>query len=104
ALGDQPDAAPLTVADLEHLVDQLPRARVALPADSAGVLVLHLRAAGFELAHGAEDAFEHVERLEAGDDDGHTIAAGDRLVLGVAHHRADVAGPQEPLHAVARRL
>ncbi len=46
---------------------------------------------------------EQVERLEAGDDDRHAVLLGDRLVLPVAHHRADVAGGEEGLHPVGRR-
>ena len=49
------------------------------------------------------DALQHVQRLEAGDDDRHAILRRHRLVFPVAHHRADVARGQEALHAVARR-
>ena len=48
--------------------------------------------------------FEQIDRLEAGDDDRHAVALRERLVLAVAHDRADVAGAEERLHAVAGGL
>ena len=68
-----------------------------------GVLVLDLRAPLLELLHAHVDALQDVERLEAGDDDRHAILRGQRLVLRVAHDRADVTGGEKTLHAVVRR-
>src|SRR5262245_45768976 len=45
APGDQADPAPFAVADLEHLLDQLPRRGVALASHRPAVLILHLRTA-----------------------------------------------------------
>ncbi len=104
AFGDQADAAPLAVAHLEDVLDQPPRRRVALDPHGPGVLVFHLRPALLELANRAQHALQQVERLEACDDDGHPVAVGDGPVLGGAHDGADVARPEEGLHAVARRL
>ena len=85
--------------------DQLARLD-GLPSRRHGarVLVLHARrgpASSWRTA--ISDAFQQVERLEAGDDDRHAVALDDRLVFAVAHDRADVARAEEPLHAVARR-
>ena len=82
--------------------DQLLRRHVALAAHRARVLVLDLGAAFLELLDAHVDALQDVERLEAGDDDRHAVLRRERLVLGVAHHRADVAGREEALHAVRR--
>src|SRR5262249_54793230 len=103
-LGNQTDTAPLTVAHLEYVLDEPSRRRIAVEPHTASILGLDLRPAGFELRHRAQQAFEQVARLEAGDDNGHAIAAGDRLVLATAHHRTDVAWSEERLYAIARRL
>ena len=66
------------------------------------VLILDLRPALLELREAHVDALQEVERLEAGDDDRHAVAGGDREVLAVAHHGADVAGREESLHAARR--
>ena len=75
ALRDLADAAPAAVHDLEDLAHDRLRRRVAVAADRAGVLVLDLGAALLELADAEVDAFEDVERLEAGDDDRHAEVA-----------------------------
>ena len=79
------------------------RRLVARLGDHARVLVLDLGPALFQLLQAEVDALQQVERLEAGDDDRHAVALGDRHVLRVAHHRADVSGGEEPLHAARRR-
>src|SRR5205085_9482641 len=104
ALGDQADAAPLAVADLEDVLDQPARLRVAGALHGPAVLVLDLGPPGFQLPHGPQHAFEQVERLEASYHNWNAVAAGDRLVLGHAHDGADVAGTEERLDAVAGRL
>ena len=48
-------------------------------------------AALLQLPDRHQDPLQQVERLEAGDHDGHPVLRGDRLVLGPAHDRADVA-------------
>ena len=58
--------------------------------------ILHLGAALLQLPHRQQDAFQQIERLEAGDHDRHVVARGDRLVLAPAHHRADMPGPRNP--------
>ena len=76
ALGDQADAAPLAVADLEDVVDQPPRP--GLPSRRTA------RAYGFSTSARPasscrtvrQDAFEQVERLEAGDHDRHADSGG----------------------------
>ena len=50
-----------------------------------------------------QHALQDVQRLEAGDDDRHAVLRRERLVFREAHHRADVPGGQETLHAVRRR-
>ena len=101
-IGISPIAAPLARAHLEHGQHLLLGERDALAGHGAGVLVLDLVPALLELADRHPDALEQVERLEAGDDDRHAVLGGDRLVLGPAHDRADVAGGQEPLDLVGR--
>ncbi|GAA3028353.1 hypothetical protein GCM10020000_01060 [Streptomyces olivoverticillatus] len=56
----------------------------------------------FELVHGAADAFEDVQGLEAGDDDGDFEALGQLRVLLDAHHAAHVSGGQEGLDPAVR--
>ncbi len=101
--GDDADAPPLVVDDLEHLLDEGLRLGVALPLDRAGVLVLDLVASRLELLDEHVDPLEEVERLEAGDDDGDMILRRQRLVLSVAGDGADVPRRQEALHAVVGR-
>ena len=100
ALGNDADAAPTPVGNGEHARDHLLRRHVAFARHGARVLILHFGAALLELAHGEQRAFEQVERLEAGDDDGHLVPRGDRLVFAPSHDGADVARPEESLHAV----
>src|SRR5262245_63241811 len=50
-LRDRPDAAPVAVADLEHLEHDVARGPVAVPRHGPGILVLDRRAARLELAH-----------------------------------------------------
>src|SRR5579871_649070 len=78
ALRDRANAAPFAVTHLEDILDQLFRRRVALLSDDPAVLVLHLGPAGFELLHATQDALEHIDRLEAGDDDRHLEPGGER--------------------------
>ncbi len=104
ALGNDADAAPLAVADFEDLFDQLPRLQVSFPAHGPAVLVFHDRRARLELAHRHQHAFEHVHRLKTRDHDRHAIAAGDRLVFLVPHHRANMPRPKKALHAITGRF
>ena len=75
---DHPDAAPGAVDDLEDVLEHLDRDRVAVRRDRPGIGVLHLGPAFLELVDRAPDALEDVERLEPGDDDGHTEALRER--------------------------
>ena len=77
------------------------------PPGQAGV-ALDLPAALLELTDAHKDAFENIERLEAGDDDRDAVVCGDRLVFllahdRLAHDRADMAGSKKALHSVCRR-
>ena len=56
------------------------------------------------MAHGHQRTLQQVERLKAGDRDGHTEAGAEGLVLAIAHDSAYVAGAEERLHAVLGRL
>ena len=68
ALGDQADAAPLAVADLEDVVDQPPRRRVPLAAARPGAYWFSTSARPASSCRTvAQHAFEQVDRLEAGD-------------------------------------
>ena len=78
-------------------------AGVPLLAHRPRVLVLHLRAPLFELAHAHVDSLQQIERLEAGGDDRHPIPRGERAVLVEAHHRADVTGGEKGVHPPRRR-
>ena len=102
AAGHHADAAPRPVGDLEHLLEQRARRRVAAGPHGAAILDLDARLARFELLDRDRDAFEDVDGLEAGRDDRQPVARGDRLVLGGAHHGADVAGGEERLDARVR--
>ncbi len=66
---DGADAPPHPVTDTEHTPDGRLRLDVPGPPHGADVLVLHLRAAFFELAHRHEDALQDVEWLKSGHDD-----------------------------------
>ncbi|OPZ83305.1 MAG: hypothetical protein BWY76_02334 [bacterium ADurb.Bin429] len=66
-------------------------------------MVLHLGAALFKLAHRHGDALQQVQRLKAGNDDGHAELLCQRFILIHTHHRADMPGGEEAVHAVARR-
>ena len=102
---DRADAAPFAVADFEDLVDQLLRLRHCLRGAPPGYIGFRpLARPSSSCCTTAQDAFEHVDRLEAGDDDRHPETLGERLVFGEAHDRADVAGTEESLHAIARAL
>src|SRR3989338_4565124 len=103
APGNPPQAAPLAVADFEDFFHDLLGGAVAFAGHGADVLVFGFGAALFELLDEHGDGFEQVERLEAPHDDGHAKVAAQGLVLPVAHHRADVPGGDEALHAVHGR-
>ena len=94
---DLAEAAPAAVGHDEHLADHLQRRHVPLAHDRPRVLVLDPRLAALELGDRGEDALQQVEGLEAGHDDRDAVARGDRLVVGVAGHGADVARSQESL-------
>src|SRR5262245_13934021 len=100
-LGDGADPAPLPVADLESRPDERAGGLVPVAAHHPRILVLHCRLAGLELTHGSEHAVEEIERLESRDHDGHAVVPGDRLVLAIAHDRADVSGPEKATDAIA---
>src|SRR3954467_3009942 len=104
ALRDGSHAAPLAVANLEDVVDERARSRIALRPYRAPVGDLHFGAPGFELLHRAQDGIEQIERLESGDDQRDAIMPRDRLVLRGAHHGADVTGTEERLDSITRRL
>ncbi len=82
ALGDQADAAPLAVADLENVVDQPPRRRVALAAGRPG-------RTGSRPPPGPASSCRTVRSTPSSRSSGSkpvmtigtSIAAGDRLVL-----------------------
>ena len=67
------------------------------------VLVFHAVPSLLEHLNATVDSLEQIERLESGDDDRDAKTLGQRLVLLVAHDRANVAGPEKALHAVTRR-
>ena len=82
-LGPQPERAPLDpaepaplerVAQLHRLLERRERARVAVAAHDARVLVLDLAAALAQLAQEHHDRLEDVERLERRDDDRLAVA------------------------------
>lgn len=98
AVGQLADPAPGPVGHPEHVADRVLRRGVARPPHGPHVLVLHLVPARLQLPYGHEDALQQIQRLEAGDHDGHVVAGGDRLVLAPAHHRAHVPGGEEGLH------
>ena len=56
-----------------------------------------------ELADAAMNPLQNIQRLEAGDDNGHTILRRERRIFCVAHDGADVTGGEKPLHAAVRR-
>ncbi len=103
ALRDRPDAAPAAVGHLEHVREHLLGWGVALRAHSPRVGVLQLGAALLELRHRAADALQHVEWLEAGDDDRDAIFLDQRAILPGAHHATDMTGGQKGLDAIGRR-
>ena len=103
AVRDGADAAPLAVAYLEDFADELLRGQIADLVQYARVLILYDCAPLLQLLDGHQHAFEDVQRFKAGDDDWHFVVRADGEVLAVAHHGADVARPEESLHAVFRR-
>jgi hypothetical protein len=103
AVGNLGDAAPLAPNHAKYALDAATSSGVALRRDGAGILIFDPRLSAFELRDAHENALEQVERFEAGHDDGNPIALGDGLVLGRAHHRANVAGGQKAVHRVFGR-
>ena len=97
------DAAPGAVGDLEDVLEHRHRRRVALGRARRGGRRSRPRGRPrSSWQHGAPDALEDVQRLEAGDDDRHPVALGQRRVLARAHDAADVPGGQERLHPAGR--
>jgi hypothetical protein len=80
------------------------RRRVALAAHGAGVGVFHFAPAFLQLLYALVDALQDIQRLEAGDHDGHAVFFGQRAVLLDAHDHAHVAGGQKTLHPALGRL
>jgi hypothetical protein len=64
---------------LENLADEVLSRTVSFPANRSAVLVLDLPTTLLELKDSQIDAFEDIERLEAGDDDRDSVAGRDRL-------------------------
>src|SRR6266581_4914880 len=101
---DGPDTAPFAIADFENSVDQILRDPIAVPLHDARILVLNFMGSSFQLLDGHERALQDIDRLETGDDYGHTKAFCDRFVLAIAHDGANVTRTEKSLHAVQRRL
>jgi len=78
---DLPDTAPTAWDDLEHLTDDVLRRTVSFPANRSAVTVLDLPGSFLKLKDAHIDAFQNIERLEAGDDDRDAVARRDRLVF-----------------------
>ncbi len=98
------DPSPLAIRHLEDVEHERARRSVAFTDHHAAVLILDARAALLELANAHEDALEEIDGLEAADHDRSVMASRKRLVLLEAHHRADVPGAKEGLHAIAGGL
>ncbi len=103
ALGDLADAAPRARHDRNTSRISACAGAVAVAAHRARVLVLHLARAPPRAGARTLDALQDVERLEPGDHDRHAVARRERLILLDAHDRADMAGGEEALDAVAGR-
>src|ERR1039458_6340815 len=79
------DAAPLAVAHLKDLADQLLRRQIAGLVEHARVLVLDDRAPLLELLDCHQRGFQDFQRLEAGDHNGRLVARADGNVPPVPH-------------------
>src|SRR5262249_48599831 len=104
ALRNRANATPPAIGDLEDVVDHFEGGGVAFGPHGPRILDLDFGATGFELLDHAQNAFEQIDRLEARDDDRDSIAFRERSVFANSHDRADVAGAEKALHAVARSL
>ena len=93
---DRADAAPFAIAHFEDLVDQLFRRGIAVALNDPAILNLDLGPALFSCCDDAQHAFEHVDRLEAGDDDRHleTPAQWDHIGRPITVHTWP--GPMKP--------
>src|SRR4030095_12548639 len=71
---------------------------------NAWILIFHFRLARFELPGCHQCFLQNIDRFEAGDEDRHPVAIGDRLVFALAHDRADMPRSKKSLHAIERRF
>src|ERR1700740_2047170 len=92
ALWDRTDATPLTVTNLEYLVDQVLSHQVPFPFNHAGILILDIPFTLFELLDCHENTLENIQRLEASNHDRNMKALRDGLVFSIPHHGTDVTG------------
>src|SRR5262249_59577641 len=80
ALRDEAESAPLEVRPkLEDVGEHAEGGGVAFGRHDAGVLVLDFTPPFGQLTENHVCRLEHVERLEAGDDDGLSIFGGDEM-------------------------
>src|SRR5579872_1409791 len=104
AVRDLPNPAPLTRHDLEHATHDLLRRYVTNTPHRPRILVLYLGPAFLELFDDHVDTLQDVEGLETGYHDGNVMARGGPLVFLIPCDGANVAGSQEALYPVERRL
>src|SRR5262249_37221449 len=104
ALGNCPYSPPLLVADLEDTSHELMRCQVSGTVHDPAVLIFYLGSSPLELLNDPAYSFQDVQGFKTSDYHRHLVARADGFVLLVPHNRADMAGAQEPLDAVLRRL
>jgi hypothetical protein len=95
----KPIRATRSAAQREHLGQHLERAHVALVGHDARVLILDLAAALASWERIMRTAVEHVERLEARDDDRLAVVGGDELERPRPTTVATWPGPMKPSSA-----
>jgi hypothetical protein len=77
ALGQEANAAPLSVTDLEHFLQQCLRSSIAVGLHDAAVLVVDAVQARLQMLHGPPDPLQQIQGLETADHDRDAVVLGD---------------------------
>src|SRR5690606_36710981 len=92
------------VINLVNELENLSRMLVAFCAETTGILVRDVPAAGFDLPDTVTDSFQQIDRFEASDDDRHAKTFCKPGVRFEAGDRTDMPGSHDPVNRIVRRL
>lgn len=97
-VGNDSESSPVSIADLEDLVDDSPGLRISRRPDAALILVCDRSFADFQLSYAFVDARQQIHRFEARHNYWQ-LELPDEILIGlVAGHCADVPSREKSVH------